>query len=321
MLAAIRSGNFVTRLARSVSLASNLAYMLVLLGVGVAGRRADVLSSERTELLSRYAFYVALPAVVFVSTYGRSLDDVLSARLVGGALAVLLAFAGASWLVHRRLSPDAARSVAVVQSYHGNLGFLGLPIVAASYGGLAAAKAGLLLGVLSLVQTPLTVAFLVGLNGGDRDLAGALRDGLTNPALAALVVGLAASTFGVPVPDVGVRGLSLLGVTALPSALLSVGASLAAAGGASDAIPTATVGRVVGLKVVAMPLVALALFTVIGASPSTVQAGVTMLAMPCAVSTFVLASELGGDDALASVDLVATTVASFAVVFALARLL
>lgn len=301
-----------------MSLASNLAYMLILLGAGAAGRHTGVLTGLRVERLSQFAFYIALPAMVFASTAERTLEDVLSARLVGGALAVLALSAAAAWVVHRSETPTARRSVAVVQSYHGNLGFLGLPIVATTYGGLAAAKASLLLGALALVQIPLTITILVALNGRDTDLVSEVSGALVNPPIAALLLGLSVAAARVTVPPVTEVPLSVLGSLALPAALLSVGASLVVERGD---VPPWTVGRVVALKVLLMPVLALAVFALLGADPSTRAAGVTMLAMPCAVSTFVYASELGGDTALASVDVLVTTVVSFGVVFMLTQVL
>lgn len=59
------------------------------------------------------------------------------------------------------------RSVAIVQSYHGNMGFLGLPLVAATMGGEAAAVASVMLGVPTAVSTYVYTSEL----GGDESFA------------------------------------------------------------------------------------------------------------------------------------------------------
>ena len=296
-----------------MSVASNLAYMLVLLGAGVAGRRLGVLTPRRRDRLTDLAFLVALPALVYTSTYARPLDEVVTGRLVAGVVCVIGVGAGIGWLVHRRRADAATRGVALVQSYHSNLGFLGLPLVAATFGAGAveAAKASVVLGVGALVQVPLTVTLLSLHAEGDAggDLVAEVRGLVRNPVLLALVAGLASAWLGVAPPAPAVTGLSVLADLALPVALLGVGSSLALDAATLD---TPTVGAVAAVKLVALPLVALAVFTLLGGEPSTVRAGVVMFAMPTAVSTFVYASALDGDAGLASVTVFVTTVASAA---------
>lgn len=301
-----------------MSVATNLLSLLVVLGLGVGGRRVGLLDDARTDLLTTGAFYVALPALVFGSTAGQDLGEVLEPRLVVGFWAVLVGVAAVGWVVHRRESSPAVRSVAVVQSYHGNLGFLGLPIVAAAFGGgsVVTAKASLLLGVGALTQVPLTLAVFAVLTDSATDLGAEVRGFLTNPVLLALVAGLGCATFGVAIPPTVSSGLDALASLALPAALLAIGASLSLDEGSVD---RSTVGSVVAVKLLVMPAVALLAFSALAADPSTTRAGVVMLAMPTAVSTFVYASELGGDADLASTTVFVTTVVSVLSVLAVVQ--
>ncbi|SHG98270.1 AEC family transporter [Halobaculum gomorrense] len=292
-----------------MSVASNLASMLALLGVGVAARRVGLLTPRRRDALTDAAFYLALPALVYSSTYGQPLGEVLSVTFVAGVVVALAVGIGLSWLVHRPRGDAATRSVAVVQSYHANLGFLGVPLVAVTFGAgtVEAGKASVILGVGALVHVPATVVILSVVNDADADLASEAVSLLRNPVLLALGAGLASAAARWAPPAAVATGLSWVAEAALPLALLGVGASLALDGAAID---YPTVGTVAAMKLLGMPLIAFAVFAALGGTPSTVRAGVVMFAMPTAVSTFVYASALGGDDGLASVDVFATTVAS-----------
>ena len=294
-----------------MSVASNLAYMLALLAAGVAARRVGLLTPRRRDALTDAAFYLALPALVYSSTYGQPLGEVLSVTLVAGVVAALGVGIALSWVVHRSHDDAATRSVAVVQSYHANLGFLGLPLVAATFGAGAveAGKASVILGVGALVHVPATVVILSVVNDADADLASEAVSLLRNPVLLALGAGLASAAVGWAPPAAVTTGLPWAAEAALPLALVGVGASLALDGVAID---YPTVGAVAAMKLLAMPGIAFAAFSALGGAPSPVRAGVVMFAMPTAVSTFVYASALGGDDGLASVDVFATTVASAA---------
>lgn len=297
-----------------MSLASNLLYMFGLLGAGLVARRLDLLTPMRADYLTRFAFYVALPALVFDSTATTDLAAVFSPRMIAAFVLTELAIAAIAWLVHRRLDDPAKRSVAIVQSYHGNFGFLGLPIVTITLGAAAAGKASILLGVGALVQIPLTVLVLMTINDAEAALSDELLGIARNPVIVTLVIGLGFAAFGLPVPDVATTALGWLSDLALPAALLSVAASLTLD---PDGVDVPTVGTVVALKVVCMPLLAFAAFTLLTNDPLAVRTGVVMLAMPTAISTFIYATQLGGDTRLASANVFVTTVTSLVAVFVL----
>jgi predicted permease len=301
-----------------VTVATQLGSLLVLLAAGAGARATGLLTPGRRDALTSVAFYVALPALVFESTVGRALSEVLVWRLVVGVTAVLLVAAGVSWVVHRRRAVPSRRGVAVVQSYHCNLGFLGLPFVAATFGGVTAGKASVVLGIGSLLQVTLTVLLLTRITSAEADVVAELRDVARNPVLVALCLGLVGAAVGVELPGLARDVLGGLGTLALPIALVAVGASLTTENGLVD---PPTVGAVAAVKLLVMPAVALAVFTALAASPTTVRAGVLMLAMPTAVSTYIYSSELGGDGDLASATILATTVVAVGTLFGVVRLL
>lgn len=301
-----------------MSVATQLAYMLVLLAVGAGLRAVEILTPSRRDALTAIAFYVALPAVVFESTVGRELSNVLVWQLVVGVTVVILVVAGVGWVVHRGRSTPERRGVAIVQSYHCNLGFLGVPFVAATFGGVTAGKASVVLGIGSIVQVTLTVLLLARITSAEADIADELRGVVRNPVLIALALGLAGAAVGVELPELARDSLGAIGTLALPIALLTVGASLTPDGGLID---PPTVGVVALVKLLVMPLVAVLVFTALASSPTTLRAGVLMLAMPTAVSTYIYSSELGGDGDLASATILATTVAAVVTLFGVVELL
>jgi malonate transporter and related proteins len=297
-----------------------LARLLALLALFLAGtglRRTGILDDARTARLNALAYYVALPALILVSTYDRSIGELLSATLLAGLLIVLFATALLAWVVHRNRASGPRRSVAVVQSYHSNLGYLGLPLVAATFGPDVTAVASVILGVVSLVQVPLTILVLTGVNGAGVSVRGELKRLAKNPVLASLIAGLAVGSIGVSVPTPVATGLDVVGALALPLALLCVGASLRVDLPTTDLGPTASV---VALKVGCMPALAWGVFSLLEVDLATFTAGVVMLGTPTAVSTYVFASELGGDEAFASLNVFATTLVSVATLFVLITL-
>ena len=283
---------------------TRLVVMIGLLAVGVGLRTVGVLDATRVRWLNSVAFYVVLPALVFDSTHAEPLGEIVSVRLLAGVVALVMMMAGLAWTVHRRLDAQAARAAATVQSYHTNLGYIGLPVVASALGERAAAIGSVILGIGALVQIPLTVTLLVGITGSGTNVRDELRRLITNPVLIALLVGLVVSQSSGAVTGVPARGIAVLAEAALPVALLCVGGSIELD---SLDVDYSVVGRVLALKLLLMPAVAGLIFAAIGADPWALRTAVVMFGAPTAVSTFVYVTEMGGDRRLASVTVFFTT--------------
>lgn len=290
--------------------------LLALLAVGTGLRFSGVLDEARTQRLNAVAYYVALPALIFVSTYDQAVGELLTADLFVGLLSVLFATAAIAWLLHRRRERRGRQSVAIIQSYHSNLGYLGLPLVAATFDARVTAIASVVLGVVSLTQVPLTIVVLTAINEAEASIREELHRLVRNPVLATLVVGLAVGSLGLSVPGPLTAGLDVLGTLALPIALLCVGASL------QVDLPNVDVGAsgaVVATKIAVMPALAWAAFSLLGVDAATFTAAIVMLGTPTAVSTYVFATELGGDEEFASLNVFLTTLVSVGTLFVLLR--
>jgi predicted permease len=288
-----------------------LGYLLAFLTIGLGGRQVGLLNERRTEWLTAIAFYVALPALVFGATYDQDLGDLLSPALVVGVVVIILGTAAIAWVVHRRHGGRDRWSVAVVQSYHSNLGFLGVPLVELTLGGAATAAASVVLGVSLLVHVPLTIVVLATVNDAEASIRGEMSGLAKNPVLVSLALGLLSAAAGLSLPAAVGTGLAQIGDLALPLALLGVGASLQVD---LDELDARATGRVVAMKVAVMPAVAWTVFSVLSVSKAAFAAVVLLFGMPSAVSTYVYASELGGDERFASVNVFVTTLASLATV-------
>jgi len=284
-----------------------LGFMVAFLSTGVAAGSLGLLTERRTELLTSLVFTVALPSLIFRSTYNRPLREIISPALLGGFWAVIVLTVFLGWVVHRRLESADRRSVSVVQSYHSNMGFLGLPLVAATMGSDATAVASVILGIGAVTHVPVTVFLLVRINGSDASLLGECKKLLTNPVLIALTAGITASVLSLSVPETLIQVLGVPAELALPVALLCIGATLDTDLPLSDIQETVSV---VGLKVLWMPALAWLVYSSLSVDATALGAAVVMFGAPTAVSTYVYTTELGGDAAFASLNVFISTVAS-----------
>lgn len=292
--------------------------ILLILSIGLVSRKVDLLNAPRVELLNKIAFYIALPALVFHSIHSRPFGEIWAPTLVIGFLTVLFLTFGIGWFAFRNMDDNSKRSVATAQSYHGNLGYMGLPIVAMVLGGAAGAKASLLLGLGSITQIPLTMSLLVRLNNPKTRPIDQLKRIVANPVLLALIVGLSFSLLQLSVPSEIDEPISFLAKTALPIALLGVGASIRLRKRGEN---PKVLSSVAGLKMITMPVLGWIILSTLSVGSLSLKTGILMLGMPTAVSTFVYSKELGGDEKFASLNISTTTIISMLTISALLILL
>ncbi|WP_436934582.1 AEC family transporter [Halovenus marina] len=291
--------------------------MLAVLLFGTGLRRSGILDRRRTATLNAVTYYVALPALVFTAMYDQNIVAILTPQLFGGVVGVLLLTAGTAYVITTRWNSPDRKSVALVQSYHSNLGYLGLPLVAATFDADVTAIASVILGIGSLVQVPITVTLLTTITGADTRWAARVVELVKNPVLLTLIAGIVVGTAGIEVASPVTAGLDVIAALAFPLALLVVGASLQSSAASIDYRES---GTVVALKLAVMPAFAWVVFSMLQVGTPTFTAVVVMLGMPTAVSTYVFSAELGGDRNFASLNVFLTTLVSVATLFVLITL-
>lgn len=281
--------------------------IFAILGAGYIGKRIGIITPPIVDILNKVAFYGALPALVFYSIYSRSFEEIYSPTLLIGFYIIIFSTLAIASISFRNLGDNASKSTSLIQSYHGNLGYMGLPIVTLAFGEIAGAKASFLLGFGSPIQISLTMILLVYLNQVKAQFWDQLKQIFLNPVLVALLVGVAFSFLAISLPSTFQKVISYLGDTALPLALLGVGASIEVEGYRER---LRSISSVAVLKIVMMPIMALGLFSLLRIDFLTLRTGVLMLGMPTAISTYIYSSELGGDGKLASLNVSFTTLLS-----------
>ncbi|WP_427895875.1 AEC family transporter [Kribbella sp. GL6] len=221
--------------------------------VGVAG----VLRSQDELVLSRLAFFVATPALLFTTVARADLRSIFSAVLVTNLVSlfvVQVVFLLIAVVLWRRTRSQA--TIGVLASSYVNAGNLGVPVAAYVLGNGALVAPIVLFQVL--VMAPIAFAVLDGDRQGSGrrvDLKTVLTRPLRNPLTVASLLGLLVSLLGVHLPDPFMRPIDLLAAAAVPVALIAYGLSLSA--GTKDSITLRRdVVLAVSLKTVAQPLIA-----------------------------------------------------------------
>lgn len=266
--------------------------------------------------LDRFVYWVAVPGLIIGKlASGSPLDP--RAGLTTGAL--LLATAGAivagyfvAWLM--RL-PSNSLGVFVQSGFRGNLALMGLPVlvIAASQSGFdpneVETQAMLVLAPMILVYNVAAVLVLeLARHSLTLRVLPELGRGLIrNPLILSCLVGFTLGVGGVRIPVPLNDALVSVGMTAAPLALLSLGGSLVVYK-VQDHIGLAAVGALVKLAIV--PLLAWGIGTWLEVDPIGMLVLMVYSAAPTAVASYVMSTQLGGDDGLAASSIVVSTVLS-----------
>ncbi|MFI5728583.1 AEC family transporter [Kribbella sp. NPDC051587] len=287
--------------------------------VGLAG----VLRSEDELVLSRLAFFVATPALLFTTVARADLHSIFSVVLVtnlASLLVVQVIFLLVAVLLWRRSRSEA--TVGVLASSYVNAGNLGVPIAAYVLGN-GALVAPIVLFQL-LVFAPVAFAILDGDRQGSGrrvQLKSLLTRPLRNPLTVASLLGLVAAAFDVPLPTILMRPIDLLAAAAVPVALIAYGLSLSA--GAKDSISVQRdVVLAVVLKTVAQPLIAYTVARwVLDLHGTALLAPTLLAALPTAQNVYVYAVHYRTSRTLARSAVLISTLVSIPLMTAIAGLL
>jgi malonate transporter len=269
-------------------------FALVLCGYLAAGRR--MLPDKAVEGINAFVFRFALPAMLFRVVALRPIGELIDLRFtLGYVLAALAVFFFVFACARRgRLGApptNGAHAAALsLHATHGNIGYLGLPLVA-EISARALPSAALVV-ICDIVVVITLSMVLMELQRGRAASAGGspwrpvfLSLG-RSPLVLSILAGLAFSVAGGSLPSVLDNFTRLLGGAAGPGALFAIGAAL---GGQRLRIDR-EIATLVGIKLVLYPLVVgVSLFLVFRVDPYAAAIGVLCATMPGASNSFIIA--------------------------------
>ncbi|MEV5984439.1 AEC family transporter [Streptomyces sp. NPDC052051] len=297
---------------------TGFAVIAVMIGVGyVLGRRGS-LGGQGGEVLTRLAFQVATPALLFTTLARADLSVVFSSRLLVTALST--AAAGGVFVVVgavRRWGVGRTTIGALCSGYV-NSGNLGIPIAAYVLGDASLVAPVLLFQQIVVSPVALTVLDLSGT--GDRlPLWQRALTPLRNPIAVGALSGVLVSASGVRVPGPVMEPLTLIADMSVPAVLLAFGIALHGSGtpGRGDDRPLVLLS--VALKSLGQPLAAWTLattaFDLHGARLLDV---VVTSALPAAQNLFTYASRYRVGESLAQQSILLSTLLSVPVLVGVA---
>ena len=296
-------------------------FALIFLGMFCRGVR--FVDQRDARMMAKYAFFIAMPTMVFVKIGAGSALDFLNWGFIWRyELATVLVFVLSALVARPLFSLSRLESgIFGLNAAYPNYGYIGVPLAILALGDGAALPLALILAMDTVVLLVLTGWFATSDGGaGGAALARTLWKAVVtagrNPLLISAVLGLIYAASGVPSPVMLAALLDMISDSAAPVALFALGATvygqpLKNALGELAAISMA--------RLIIHPVLVAALFLLLpGVDPLWVKAALLSACLPVAANVFVLSDHYGGySGRSASAILMTTILASITVPIAL----
>lgn len=290
--------------------------IFVVIALGYLLAHLKVLGEHGQFVLSRLVFFVATPALLFVTLANSDLSVILSPVLaVAGSTALLV---GAIYFVIAKLAlkrtvPDA--TIGALASSYVNAANLGIPIAVFVLGDANFVAPLLLFQIM--IYTPIAVTILdISTKVDEVSLFKTVTTPFRNPIVLAGAAGLVLSITGFELPEALMQPFQLVGNASVPGALLAFGLSLYGARVLQKGIsPRRDVALATVFKMALQPLLGylMAKF-VFGLEGHDLFAIVVVSALPTAQNVFVFASRYQRGVVLARDTAFVTTLVSIPVI-------
>jgi len=312
--------------------ANSVLPIVLLIVLGYVLKRTGLLTKEFLNVGNKLTFRVLLPVMLFCNVYGiERLGDINIGFVLYGAAGVVAVFFLAV-IVCCLFTKDSAKRGTLIQAvFRSNYAIIGIPLAASLFGDKGAAAAGVMSAFCIPLFNILAVVTLTVFNGSSEkhrpDIKKILYGIVTNPLILGTVAGLAA---------VGIRELFFMGnisfrlsdITVLYKSLESIKSictpfALIVLGGKFEfsGVPRLWKDIVFGTvtRTVAVPVLGLVgaymLRNILNFSGEHFAAFVGVFATPVAVSSAIMAKEMGADDELAGQLVVWTSLISTFTIF------
>ncbi|MFE7857531.1 AEC family transporter [Streptomyces sp. NPDC057403] len=300
---------------------TGFAVIAVVIGVGYVIGRGGLLGEHGREVLTKLAFHVASPALLFTTLARADLSVIFSSRLLVTAMSTAAA-AGVFVAVGAARDWGVGRTtIGALCSSYVNSGNLGIPIAVYVLGDASLVAPVLLFQLIGVTPVALTILDLSG-KGEKGPLWLRLLTPLRNPIAVGSLAGVAVSALGVRVPAPVMDPLTLIGNMSVPAVLLAFGISLCGSTMPGRGADRGPVFLSVALKSVGQPTVAWALATgVFGLRGHQLLDVVVTSALPAAQNLYTYASRYRVAEGLARDSILLSTVLSVPVLVVVAALL
>ena len=284
--------------------------MFCLMSIGAFVKYKKWLSEEELNHMNRMVFRVFFCCMMFYSIYTTDLSTTFRPKLmIFGACGVLAVF-----FLLMLIGPliEKERGVIIQAIFRSNFVLMGIPIVANIFGDENIAVSTMMIAVIIPIYNILAVFALETFRGGKFALIPILKGILKNPMILGAIVGAIFLNLGIKIPAPILKPIGQISAATTPIALIILGASFKL--GSTHEHRKQLFGAVFG-RLILVPTIMLSAAIFLGFRGIDFVTLIAIFASPCAVVSFAMAQQMGGDADLAGNCVVFTSALSCLTIF------
>lgn len=282
-------------------------FLVILLGYIL--KKINFITEEFVRVANKYVFIVALPVMLFQDIKNTNVSGQMNVKFFFFCLVTTIIMFFFVWGIARLFVRDKSMVGAFAQaSARGSAAVLGVAFVENICGNIGMTP------LMIVAAVPffniLSVVILVFNSNEERQyskIKGACINIIKNPIIIGIILGVIASMLPIKIPVLFERTLSYVSRTATPIALIVIGAGFEVKEVMSRLMPSLFSSFI---KLIGLPVIFLPIAYMMGFRDSEMVAILIMLASPTTVSCYIMAKNMGNDEALTSNVIVLTTLLS-----------
>jgi predicted permease len=259
--------------------------------IGVVAQKLLRYPVEGQKWLDAFIFYIALPALLFqsVRVLPTGVASLPTFLLITTSMTGLMFAIG--WFISRRNPSGDAPAVYALSASYSNIGYMGPALTVAALGPSAGAPAAFIFCADVLLIFSIWPAMISDAGRTWSGVLSSLRKVITHPFIIAVLAALAFAATGLSMPTFIDTPLTGFQIAAAPTALFSLGLTLARHD-AGQLEPR--LAACLSIKLIAHPMaVSLAFMIFTGFDPIWIATAIIMGALPPAANVYVMARSEG----------------------------
>jgi len=270
-------------------------FLMVSLGYCLKLRR--ILDRQTLAVMNGLCFGIFLPLLLFINIYHTEISTIFNRELIIFVIAsILVTFLLVSLLIPLFEKDSSRRGVMIQGIFRSNFVILGIPLSAAVYGADSVGLTAMLIAIIVPLYNVLAVTTLVMHSSGKMEFRKVAIGILRNPLIIATLLGLSFLLLGIQLPVFVESAISDMAKIAAPLSIIVLGGSFefSRISGNKRTIAMGVLGRLV-----VVPAFLLGAAILCGFRGMTLMVLIAAFATPTAISSFVMAQNMGGDGELA----------------------
>ena len=294
-----------------MNIINTLLPLYLLISLGYFFKHVDFPATDFWPGVEKLVYYVMFPALIFSNLNRAEIETQLFVEIFFAIVLPTALAGGMQWLGFLKVDLSRATFSSMFQGAVRNNTTIGLVIAGLILPGQGVAVIAVIMTVMVIINNISCVTVLTyyceeqseennkeptDLNKNQNKNKSTFSNIIKNPLIVASLLGLSLNLLSIKTPDTLHNTIYFLGQTGLPLALLTVGAglNLSTFSGKALAISLSTFAKMILTPIVVFIIVRL-MMQLMGMSPTTAAMFILYGALPTAMSSYVLASQMGGD--------------------------